>query len=166
MLPRSISKRCGTVLTLILRGFWSAWEILVEDESLKWRTSKIFKNPSVFNRFQAFGWTQKQWKSWFDRCKIELSLPVASKSRLGANLDRFGDSFGKENQALSGLGSAAASDRDIWRKLKTLCTASPSLIYVYIYIYIYTYIYIYMYTYINIHIYIYIYTHTHSYTRI
>ena len=106
MLPRSIWRRFGTVLTSILRRFWSAWEVLVKDESLKWQTSKIFKNPSVFNRFQAFVWTLKRWKSCFDWCKIELSLPVASKRRPEAVLKRFGNSLGKENRALSGLGSA------------------------------------------------------------
>ena len=35
MLPRSLWKRFGTVLRWILRRFWSAFELLVEEESMK-----------------------------------------------------------------------------------------------------------------------------------
>ena len=120
--------------------------------------AKSLKNPSVFNRFWTFVWTLKRWKSCFDRYKIEFSLPVASKRRPEAILDRFGDPFGKENRALSGLGSAAASDSENGRKWCTLATPSPARIYLYIYIYIYMYIYIYiLYVYMYVHIIIYIY---------
>ena len=57
---------------------------------------------------------------------------MAAKRRPETILERFGDPFGKENQALSGLGSAAASDREKGRKWVTLCAGGPARIPVHI----------------------------------
>ena len=71
---------------------------------------------------------------------------MASKRRPEAILERFGDPFGKENRALSALGSVTARESENARKIGTLSSLVPGeFIYIYIYIYINVDTYIYRY---------------------
>ena len=47
-------KLLGPVLTTILRRICSVQELLIEDESLKWQTEKIYKDFIDLNRFSKY----------------------------------------------------------------------------------------------------------------